>query len=132
MRDSDDQPSDAVVIWRMRALIVDYLDWAGSFRPQDGPEARWAMIDRIAESLDYRDIVGGAANTGPPQYTFDEVGALARLEATWRRVVSENPPVATIHQRPASAEILCAAWAALDTFSVRGRHPPERPPELEN
>jgi hypothetical protein len=132
MQDSDNQPSDAVVIWRMRALIFDYLDWARSFRQQDGPEARWAMINRTADALDYWDDVGGAVRTGPPQYTFDEVGALARLEATWRRVVSEDPPVATIHERPASSEILCAAWAALDMFSVRGWHPPERPPELEN
>ena len=89
------------------------------------------MIDLIGKALDTWEDVGKAVYTGPPQYTFQEIGALARLDETWARLTAEHPPIATIHLHSESSGILTAAWAALETYSARGRWPPERPPELD-
>ncbi len=131
------QPSEQVVLQRVRNRIIEYLDTAASFREQRRFRATVPIADAVNEVIcQWEDFVDRdrLEEYGPPVFSHEEVEAMTDFQATWKGVAdSLGPRSLSLEQAQALPEwvrLRDDAQAALKTFAVRGKLSEDR--KIEN
>lgn len=117
---SNHQPSERVVLQRIRNRIIEYLESVDLIAEQFGPFETinqwedWVDVDRIAQFVD-------------PVFTYDERAAIAAFDASWGEVADTLPDVEpdleSLAESSAWRLLRGAAAKALAVLRIRGKLP---------
>src|SRR4029077_8291545 len=117
-----DQPSETVVLQRIRNRIIEYLEAASV--PNNWPAAFSTPVELIEQ---WEDWVQPAwpSHFGPPVFATEEVEAMRRFYVAWDRaanaVVGADARFEELLPLDEWRDVASAARNALEVFVVRGR-----------
>lgn len=130
----EENPSQQVVLQRVRNRIIEYLETAASFERQRAYQAAVPFVPVPVEIVCmYEDFVpspGCLAEWGPPVFSPTELAALRQyskvLDDVCKRTPDPLPPLEQAVLLPEWEVLRHEAAVALEVFLQRGKLPEER------
>ncbi len=126
--------STRLVDQRVRNRIMEYLEFASSFRDQRRYQRRVRIAHVAHEVINQWEDQVGAASRGQRRYpsvcSDDEIAALKEFDAVWQQVGARTsstlPSIRRVQKLPEWVDLREAAATALDVLERRGRMPEDR------